>query len=175
MKRRLFVAFTFVFAVADVSAVSASRAAELQTPVEAFAPMSFLAGSCWKGAFKDRPSVTDEHCFEWVYGGKFLQDKHVVRGDSLPYEGQTMFAWNSQAKRVVYWYIALPGFYSTGTVDAKDQRIMFIDDLHEAAGRRDLRSVWVRTGAETFSVRTEDHTGGTVKELWSMEMRRVKK
>ena len=74
MKRRLFVAFTFVFAVADVSAVSASRAAELQTPVEAFAPMSFLAGSCWKGAFKDRPSVTDEHCFEWVYGGKFLQD-----------------------------------------------------------------------------------------------------
>ena len=172
MKKRVIAGFAVAVAFGVVASRS-SGAAEKQGARDTFATMEFLAGHCWKGAFKDRPSVTDEHCFEWVYGRNFLRDRHVVRGDSIPYEGQTTFAWNPQEKRIVYWYIALPGFYSTGKVDANNERIMFIDDLHEASGRRDLRSVWVRTGPETFQVRTEDHSGGSVKELWSMEMRRV--
>jgi hypothetical protein len=69
---------------------------------DAFAPMSFLAGHCWRGTFRDRPTVTDEHCFEWVYGGRFLRDRHVVRGDSVPYEGETLFAWDHHENRIVY-------------------------------------------------------------------------
>lgn len=140
-----------------------------------FAPMAFLAGHCWRGSFRDRPQVTDEHCFEWVYDGKFLRDTHVVRGDSVPYEGQTTFAWHPQDRRIVYWYIARPGFHSTGHVVPGGERLEFVDDLRQAGGQRDLRSFWVRTGPDAFTVRTEDHTGGVVRELWSMEMRRVRR
>ena len=137
-----------------------------------FASMAFLAGSCWKGTFPGK-TVTDEHCFDWEYGGNFLRDRHVVRGDSVPYEGQTTYAWNPQQKRIVYWYIALPGFYSTGYVQALDSTtLMFVDDLQEAAGKRNLRTIWKRTGPNSYSNRTEDVTGPTPKEMWSMEMRR---
>jgi hypothetical protein len=173
MKMRMVTGSFLLIVTAMMISSSTSRASDKGRNAGPFEAMSFLAGSCWKGAFNDRPSVTDEHCFEWLYDGKFLQDKHVVRGDSIPYEGQTLFAWNAKEKKIVYWYIAVPGFYSTGYVDAKDQKIMFIDDLHAASGRRDLRSVWERTGPDAFLVHTQDHTGGNIKELWSMEMRRV--
>src|SRR3954464_7350234 len=78
-------------------------------------PLAFLAGSCWKGTFAGR-AVTDEHCFTWLYGGRFLRDQHVVSGDSVPYRGETTYAWDGGQKRIVYWYIALPGFYSSGSV-----------------------------------------------------------
>jgi hypothetical protein len=32
----------------------------------------------WRGAFPDG-KATDERCFSWIYGGKFVRDEHVVR------------------------------------------------------------------------------------------------
>ena len=45
------------------------------------APLSRLAGHCWKGEFAEGGSW-DRHCFEWAYDGKFLHDKHVVTADA---------------------------------------------------------------------------------------------
>ena len=94
-----------------------SSAAQAPATFDKLQPLSFLAGSCWKGTFAGR-AVTDEHCFEWIMDGRFLRDHHVVRGDSLPYEGETTYAWDAAQKRITYWYIALPGFYSQGNVEA---------------------------------------------------------
>lgn len=149
-----------------------ATAEQAQVPPSNFKSMAFLVGSCWKGTFKGR-TVTDEHCFDAIYDGKFIRDRHVVRGDTVPYEGQTMYAWNPQQKRIVYWYIARPGFYSTGYVQQVDSNtLVFVDDLHEAEGKRDLRTVWRRTGSETFTNVTEDHTTSPPKEMWSMTMTR---
>ena len=45
-------------------------------PSAHFAPQAFLAGSCWRGTFPDGKR-TDEHCYEWVYAGQFLRDRHT--------------------------------------------------------------------------------------------------
>jgi hypothetical protein len=134
-------------------------------------PLAFLAGSCWKGTFPGR-TVTDEHCFEWMYGGRFLRDHHVVSGDSVPYEGETTFGWDAQEKRIVYWYLALPGFHSEGHLEVADSALVFRDNLAMSGARRELRSVWRRSGNDAYTVRTEEVTSGQAKELWSMEMRR---
>lgn len=133
-------------------------------------PLAFLAGSCWKGTFVGR-AVTDEHCFTWMYGGRFLRDRHVVRGDSVPYEGETTYAWDAERKQIVYWYVALPGFYSEGTVDTVDGALSFRDKVITSTPRQ-LRTLWRRSGGDAYTVRVEEVNAGSTKMLWSMVLQR---
>ena len=133
-------------------------------------PLEFLAGSCWKGTFTGR-SVTDEHCFRWIYGGHFLRDRHVVVGDSVPYSGESTYAWDGAQNRIVYWYIALPGYYSHGHVESVDGSLVFRDSLVTSTERQ-LRATWRRSGPDAYTVLVEEVTGGASKELWTMVMRR---
>ncbi len=133
-------------------------------------PMAFLAGSCWKGTFTGR-AVTDEHCFRWIMNGRFLRDHHVVRGDSVPYEGESTYAWDTDQKRIVYWYLALPGFYSHGNVEPAENGLVFHDDLVTPAPRK-LHITWTRSGPDAYTVRVDDVTDSTPRQLWSMVMKR---
>ena len=56
-------------------------AAAIAEPIEALKPMAFLAGHCWKGDFPDGKR-TDEHCFEWLYGGRALKKKQTKKTTS---------------------------------------------------------------------------------------------
>ena len=47
-------------------------------PDPALQPLAFLAGHCWIGTIPGTAD-TDEHCFAWVYDGRCLRDRHVVR------------------------------------------------------------------------------------------------
>jgi hypothetical protein len=147
-----------------------SAAAQAPATFDKLAPLSFLAGSCWKGTFTGR-AVTDEHCFEWIMGGRFLRDHHVVRGDSTPYEGETTYAWDAANKRITYWYIALPGYYSHGTVEAVDHSLVFHDNLVTATEQQQL-ATWSGSGPDAYTVRVQEISNGKSKELWSMVMHR---
>lgn len=92
-------------------------------------------------------------------------------GDSVPYEGETTYAWDAGQKQIVFWYIALPGFYSRGTVAPSDSTLLFHDNLSVGNGRQ-LRTTWHRSGADSYTVRVENISGGNAHEMWSMEMRR---
>ena len=168
MKGRLTRAFVFS-AVLNI-AIAGMASGQGSAPVSKLEPLAFLAGSCWKGTFAGR-NVTDEHCFKWVYDGRFLRDHHTVVGDSVPYEGETTYAWDAGQKQIVYWYIALPGFYSHGDVEPSDGALLFHDSLRTAQARK-LRTTWRRAGSDAYTVRVEDVSDGKSKELWSMEMRR---
>jgi hypothetical protein len=137
---------------------------------EKLQPLAFLAGSCWKGTFTGR-TVTDEHCFQWILNGRFLRDHHVVSGDSAPYEGETTYAWDPVQKRIVYWYIALPGYYSQGNIEAAAGALVFHDSLAISTPQQ-LRSTWRPTGSDAYTVHVDDVTGAEPKEAWSMVMRR---
>ena len=45
-------------------------------------PLRFLLGHCWRGEFKD--GAVDTHCFESVYGGRHIRDRHEVTGTRRP-------------------------------------------------------------------------------------------
>ena len=147
-----------------------SSAAQAPATFDKLQPLSFLAGSCWKGTFAGR-AVTDEHCFEWIMGGRFLRDHHIVRGDSVPYEGETTYAWDAAQKRITYWYIALPGFYSQGNVEPADHALVFHDNLVTST-QRQLITTWRGSGPDAYTVRVEEISSGKSKELWSMVMHR---
>jgi hypothetical protein len=172
--RRVYQRSVPLVVVATILTMGGARPSTAQTSAafDKLQPLAFLAGSCWKGTFAGRP-VTDEHCFAWVYGGRFLRDHHVVRGDSLPYEGETTYAWDASQKSIVYWYIALPGFYSHGNVAPTDGALLFHDNLVTSTPRQ-LRTTWRRSSAEAYTVLVEEVTAGKSHELWSMVMRRSK-
>jgi hypothetical protein len=147
-----------------------SSSAQASGSFDKLDPLSFLAGSCWKGTFTGR-TATDEHCFQWIMGGRFLRDHHVVRGDTAPYEGETTYAWDAAHKRITYWYIALPGYYSQGTVEAGDHSLVFHDNLVMATEQQQL-ATWSASGPDAYTVRVEGITDGRTRELWTMVMHR---
>ena len=44
-------------------------------------PLEFLVGYCWSGQFPES-NQTDTHCYEPVFSGKHLRDRHVVANGS---------------------------------------------------------------------------------------------
>jgi hypothetical protein len=164
--------FRGVLPIVATLLVVGARPSAAQTSVtfDKLQPLAFLAGSCWKGTFAGR-SVTDEHCFSWKYGGRFLRDHHLVVGDSVPYEGETTYAWDSDQKRIVYWYIAMPGFYSHGQVDTTAGALNFRDNLVTSTPQT-LHITWRRSGSDAYTVTVDDVTDGKAKQLWSMLMTR---
>ena len=65
---------------------------------ERFAPMQWLTKRCWKATFPDGVT-TDQHCFGYQYGDKFIRDSHVVTGPNPTYRGETLYAWTLKANR----------------------------------------------------------------------------
>ena len=125
--RRLLLYLLFIPAVAVVDA-----AAE---PVDALKPMAFLAGHCWKGDFPDGKQ-SDEHCFQWLYGGKALRDTHTVRAPGRPdYVGETTYYWESGAKRVEYLYVENLGGVSRGTMESAPGALVFPPTQYVADGK----------------------------------------
>ncbi|QJR15899.1 hypothetical protein [Usitatibacter palustris] len=80
----------------------------------ALEPLAFLAGHCWKGTLPGT-SDTDEHCYSWIFDGKYLRDRHVVRrGDKAVYEGESVYFWSGESKRIEYFYFTAAGGHATG-------------------------------------------------------------
>jgi hypothetical protein len=134
--------------------VTGAGAAE---PAEAFKPLAFLAGHCWRGTFPDS-TVTDEHCFSWVYGGKFMRDKHVVHhgaGQADNY-GETIYLWDAAAAQLQYLYIESAGGFSRGSVTQEGSALVFPPTSYSEDGKtQTYRSRWQRAADDAYDVVTE--------------------
>ena len=106
-------------------------------------PLAFLAGHCFKGDIPERRD-TDEHCFQWLYGGKALRDVHTVRGATHPdYVGETTYYWDSVAKRIEFLYVENAGGVMRGTVEPGERAIVFPETQYVAGGQAmTLRVRW---------------------------------
>jgi hypothetical protein len=124
-----------------------------------FEPLTFLADHCWKGIFPGG-KVSDEHCFSWMYGGKFLRDRHTLhaegRADGL---GESMYFWDPAAHKLRYLYLESGGGYAEGEVAPEADALVFPETaLVGAAGRQVYRSRWQRSGTQAYDVLTEFRT-----------------
>jgi uncharacterized protein YndB with AHSA1/START domain len=127
-----------------------------------FAGMQFLLGHCWRGAFSD--GKIDTHCFEPVYGGRLIRDRHEVTGG---YEGETIFNWDANETRVEYTYWNLGGEVSRGTMRERDGLLDFGDEVFRDAQGRETRIAtnWRRVAEDAYEVRitsAADPTGSRV-------------
>ena len=128
----------------------AATAPAINGPLE---PLSFLVGHCWSGEFKARGQV-DTHCFEAVYDGKHIRDRHEVTGGKAVYRGETIFSWNAEAKKVEYTYWNSHGGVSRGSMAQGDKILDFGDETHRLPDGRTMviKTEWRLGGGTSYDV-----------------------
>ena len=160
-----------IVALASAWAVPMTARAE---PIEALKPMAFLAGHCWKGDFPGGKQ-TDEHCFEWLYGGRALRDTHTVRTPGRPdYIGETTYYWDAAAKRVEYLYIENLGGVSRGTMESAEGALVFPPTQYVAPGEAmTYRSRWSRIGDTAYEAFSEAQGKDGWVPMFKLTMKRA--
>lgn len=125
-------------------------------PLDAFKPMAFLAGHCWKGDLGVK-GQTDEHCFTWLYGGQALRDTHVVRAPNAPdYIGESTYYYDSAVKRVEYVYLENLGGISRGTVEPAPGALVFPPAQYVNGGQvLTYRVRWTLVDAKSYEAFSE--------------------
>ena len=154
--------------------IPGSSFAAFAAPDPGYQPLTFLAGHCWKGAFPGGKQ-TDEHCFTWVYGGKFLRDRHVVRTQGKPDAlGESIYFWNSAAEQLEYLYIESDGGFSRGPVAVDKDSLVFPDTSFVEKGETMVyRSRWLHSGAGAYDVVTEFQSKGAWVPGFKVHMEQV--
>lgn len=124
-------------------------------------PLRFLVGGCWRGTFKS--GAVDTHCFESVYGGRHVRDRHEVTGPDGLYRGETLYSWNGSAKRVDYTYWNSSGGVSRGTMAPTADGLDFGDETHTGADGRKMTisTMWRKVGAEAYETVSRSGTDPT--------------
>jgi hypothetical protein len=144
------------------------------SPAANYEPMKFLADHCWKGTFPDGHQ-TDEHCFTWVYGGRFLRDRHTVHDPGHPdYLGETTYLWNPTTGQIEYLYIESQGGFSRGTVSTDNNMLVFpaTSDIEDGKTQT-YRSRWQRAGSSAYDVVTEFQSGDSWVPGFKVHMTKV--
>ena len=150
----------------SLEALKKRFAAASPTPLRAeLEPLRFLIGRCWRGEFKS--GAVDTHCFESVYGGRHVRDRHEVKGPDGVYRGESVYSWNGNAKQVEYTYWNSSGGVSRGTMAAKPDALDFGNETYTGPdGRKTtISTMWRKAGAdayETVNTSGADPTGSRV-------------
>jgi hypothetical protein len=111
--------------------LAAAASAIAQPALQPFAP---LVGHCWAGPAPG--NGTDRHCFEPVYGGQHVRDRHVVTIDGKPvYEGETLYSVHG--RQVVFTYWNSLGGFGTGTADLAGEPWRFKGTIHATPNGKD--------------------------------------
>ncbi|HEY2395160.1 MAG TPA: hypothetical protein VGH81_04140 [Rudaea sp.] len=151
-------------------ALNATPAEVEKNPLQ---PLQFLVGHCWAGDFPNGMGK-DTHCFEPMYGGKFIRDKHVLKGKQGDYLGETTYAFDPRAKQIVYWYFSSDGDIDSSSVlpvadgfDFPERHLTQPQDLT-------MRTHWKRVGNDRYIAINEKKTGdGAWQTEWKVEYVRV--
>ncbi|HEY0116955.1 MAG TPA: SRPBCC domain-containing protein [Allosphingosinicella sp.] len=127
-----------------------------------FAGMQFLLGHCWQGTFAD--GKLDTHCFEPVYGGALIRDRHEVTGG---YAGETLYNWDANRTLAEYTYWNVSGGVSRGTMREQGGLLDFGDEVYRGRDGRETRiaTIWRRIDDTSYEVRVTsaaDPTGSRV-------------
>lgn len=116
-------------------------------------PIAFLVGHCWRGEFTSR-AQTDTHCFEPIYGGRHVRDRHEVKdkGGKVTYSGETLYSWDAKLGRVEYTYVASDGGVSRGSMVPKEGALDFGDQLYSGpdGAQINISTLWRRAGDDAY-------------------------
>ena len=98
--------------------LAASPAALSEPPLQ---PWAALVGHCWAGPAPGNAG-TDKHCFESVYGGQHVRDRHsvTVNGKEV-YAGESVYS--AKGSQVIFTYWNSLGGLGTGTAVVAGRRM----------------------------------------------------
>jgi hypothetical protein len=107
-------------------------AAAAATPAQAqLQPWADFAGHCWRGEAPGHGGI-DTHCFELLYGGQHLRDRHVVtQGGKAVYEGESVYSVERGKVSFTYWNSL--GGLGRGMATADGPELRFTGTIHATA------------------------------------------
>lgn len=110
-------------------------AAAGQVPAEpALQPLASFVGHCWSGEAPGG-SGTDRHCFEAVYGGHHIRDRHSVMVDGKTvYAGEALYSVEDGAITFTYWNSL--GGVGRGTATARGSQLRFSGQMRASPSAR---------------------------------------
>lgn len=116
-------------------------AAAAASPADGLGVFDRLSGRCWEGKVSE--SALDVHCFEQIYGGAHVRDRHRVLIDGKPvYEGETIYS--REAGRLMFIYLNSQGGVGHGEAKADARGICFTGEMRgePEAAPQDIASCW---------------------------------
>ncbi len=118
----------------------------------AFEPMVFLIGHCWEGKFDG--GETDRHCFESVYDGQHIRDRHEVTGTKGVYRGETIYSREGQAVSYTYWNSL--GGVSRGSMKPDGDKLDFGEEKYRGPDGKEasIATHWQRKGPDAYEAIT---------------------
>ena len=118
-------------------------------------PLRFLVGHCWRGEMKGGAGA-DTPCFERVFDGQHVRDRHEVTGSGKDYRGETLYSWDGAAGRVAYVYWNSLGGVSRGTMVPKAETLDFGDETYKGADGREMKisTIWRRIDDRSYEAVT---------------------
>ncbi len=128
---------------------AAALAAEPPALRPGLEPLGFLVGHCWRGRFAS--GEEDTHCFEAVYDGQHVRDRHEVTGGAAVYRGETLYsAEPGGAVAFTYWNSS--GGVSRGTMRPEAERLSFGDESYRGPDGRQMSisTHWRRVGDDAY-------------------------
>jgi hypothetical protein len=131
-----------------------------QAPLQ---PWSAFIGHCWSGPAPGRG--VDTHCFESVYGGQHVRDRHEVKVDGKTvYSGETLYSVEGQEVTFTYWNSL--GGVGRGKAIAKGAEIDFSGDIRATAASESehFRASWLKTDGG-YEVSDEGRTKSLFKRV----------
>lgn len=143
-------------AIAGALAALAGPAAA-QDEGDPLAPLRFMAGACWLGAFADS-ELKDLNCVEEMQGG-FLRSRHVVLGTAPEYGGETVFYPDNESGLARFIYFTSDGGISRGSFAIEDGQLVVPDQRYIAS---DGREIWLHS---LFEIAAPD-AYSTVTRQW---------
>ena len=159
--------------LALILAMQAAGAAPPSVLAAELQPLAPLVGSCWRATFPGDTS-TDTHCYTAMLVGRYIRDVHVVAGGPSVYSGETIYRWDTQARRIRFDYYASDGGYSSGFADPTPSGFDFPSDYVGGDGSTlTMRTVQTASGdgySRTTSARQPD---GSWREMWTLRFTRV--
>ena len=109
-------------------ALATASASFAEPPLQ---PLAALVGHCWAGPAPVAGGI-DKHCFEAVYGGQHVRDRHVVtEGGKAVYAGESIYS--AKGNQVIFTYWNSLGGLGTGTAAIAGDDWKFSGTIHATA------------------------------------------
>lgn len=130
--------------------LAAQAATSASADLSAFKP---FVGACWRTEFS--ATVNDTHCFEAMYGGAHVRDRHEVKEDGKTvYAGETIYS--ADGPDLVFTYVNSLGGVGLGKVGTANAVLGFTGNMRPSPDKaqQPINSEWRLIDADHYEVRS---------------------
>jgi hypothetical protein len=128
-------------------------AAQASAHAPDLSPFSPFVGACWRSDFTAK--MHDTHCFERIYGGAHVRDRHEVEDDGkVIYAGETTYS--ADGSSLVFTYVNSLGGVGVGKVAPGKSILGFKGSMRASPDKaqQPIDSEWRLIDADHYEVRS---------------------